>query len=64
MDAILGGVFGILRGVFVGYVIFALVPVALLILPFPELTEWIEASRFGSILYKSNIVTTILNGSL
>ncbi|MDL2317595.1 CvpA family protein [Eubacteriales bacterium OttesenSCG-928-A19] len=64
LDAILGGAFGIVRGIFVVYVLFAIVPILMTILPFDEFGELIEASQLGNALYKSNIVTTILSGHL
>ena len=64
LDALLGGVFGIARGVFVAYVLFALVPILVTVLPFEEFEALIEASTLGSAMYHSNIVTTILQGGL
>ena len=64
LDALLGGLFGAIRGVFFVYVLFALVPIAMTILPFDGFGELIEASQLGSALYKSNIVTTVLQGHL
>lgn len=64
LDALLGGVFGIVRGVFIVYVIFALVPIVMTVLPFEEFTTLVEASQLGNALYHSNIVTTILQGHL
>lgn len=63
-DALLGGVFGIVRGVFFVYVLFAIIPVVMTVLPFDEFGQLIEASQLGSALYRSNIVTTILQGHL
>ena len=64
LDALLGGVFGIARGVFVAYVLFALVPILVTVLPFEEFEALIEASMLGIAMYHSNIVTTILQGGL
>lgn len=64
LDALLGGVFGVARGVFFVYVIFALVPIVMTVLPFQEFIDLIEASQLGNVLYHSNIVSTILQGSL
>lgn len=52
------------RGVFVAYVLFALVPILVTVLPFEEFEALIEASTLGSAMYHSNIVTTILQGGL
>lgn len=64
LDALLGGVFGIIRGVFVVYILFALVPIIMTVLPFDQFGEMVEASQLGNALYKSNIVTTILQGHI
>ncbi len=64
LDALLGGVFGVARGVFMVYVLFALVPIAMTVLPFDQFGELVQASQLGSALYNSNIVTTILQGHL
>lgn len=64
LDAILGGVLGGVRGVFLVYILFALVPIAMTIVPFEQFTELVESSRIGSALYHSSIVTTILQGHL
>lgn len=64
LDAILGGVFGAIRGVFIVYVLFALIPILMTVLPFEEFGALVEASQLGNALYQSNIVTTILQGHL
>jgi len=64
LDALLGGVLGIARGVFVVYILFALVPIVMTVLPFEQFGELVEASQLGGALYKSNIVVTILQGHL
>lgn len=64
LDALLGGVFGVARGVFLVYVLFALVPILMIVMPFEEFGALIQASQLGAALYQSNIVTTILQGHL
>lgn len=64
LDALLGGVFGAVRGVFIVYILFALVPILMTILPFEKFSTLVEASQLGRALYQSNIVTTILQGHL
>lgn len=64
LDAILGGVLGAARGVFLVYVLFALIPIVMTIVPFEQFGELIEKSQIGGALYRSNIVTTILQGHL
>lgn len=64
LDAVLGGVLGAARGIFLVYVLFALVPILMTIVPFEQFNEYIEGSKIGIALYQSNIVTTILQGHL
>ena len=64
LDALAGGIFGLVRGVFIVFVFFALVPVVMTVLPFEGFNEMVEASRIGSALYHSNIIPTILEGHL
>jgi uncharacterized membrane protein required for colicin V production len=64
LDMILGGAFGVARGIFFVYILFALVPIAINILPIDGIGPYIEASQLGSIVYKSSIVTTILQGHI
>lgn len=64
LDALLGAFLGIARGVFFVYIAFALVPIAMSVLPIDGIGELIEASQLGSIVYQSSIVTTILQGHI
>lgn len=64
LDGILGGALGLVRGVFVVYILFALIPILMTVLPFEEFGALVEASQLGGALYQSNIVTTILQGHL
>lgn len=64
LDWLLGGAFGLIRGVFFVYILFALVPIVMTVLPFDGFGELVQASQLGNALYKSNIVTTILQGHL
>ena len=64
LDAILGGVLGLARGVFFVYILFALLPIAISVLPIEGIAPYVEASQLGSIVYRSSIVTTILQGHI
>ena len=64
LDMIFGGVIGVGKGIFFVYIIFALIPILVSVLPFDGLEALVEASRFGSIVNKSSIVTTILRGRI
>jgi uncharacterized membrane protein required for colicin V production len=63
-DALLGGVFGIGRGIFYVYILFALVPIFMTVLPFPQLSQAVEESQFGRMLINSTVIQTILQGHL
>lgn len=64
LDTILGGILGVARGIFFVYILFALVPIAISVLPIEGISEYIDASQLGSIIQRSSIVTTILQGHL
>jgi len=61
-DSLLGGCFGLFRGIFVVFLIFALVPILLTILPSDFITPFLDESLFASFFYKSNIITSIIRG--
>ncbi|MCL1796409.1 MAG: CvpA family protein [Clostridia bacterium] len=64
LDAILGGVLGLARGVFLVFILFAVVPVVMTVLPFDQFGDLVQSSRIGSALYQSNVITSILQGHL
>ncbi|MGI6707129.1 MAG: CvpA family protein [Clostridia bacterium] len=61
-DSLLGGCFGFLRGIFIVFILFALVPVVIAVLPLDFLNDYLEESLFASFFYKSNIITNIIKG--
>jgi len=61
-DSLLGGCFGFLRGIFVVFILFALVPVVVAVLPLDFINDYLEQSLFASFFYKSNIITNIIKG--
>ena len=63
-DLLLGGVFGGIRGIFLVFVLFAVVPILLTVSPIEQVAELIDASRFAGMFYKSNIIQTIMQGTL
>jgi uncharacterized membrane protein required for colicin V production len=63
-DALLGGIFGVGSGVFFVYILFALVPIFMTVLPFPQLSQAVEESQFGRMLINSTVIQTILQGHL
>ncbi|MDR1570106.1 MAG: CvpA family protein [Oscillospiraceae bacterium] len=63
-DVLLGGVFGIARGVFLVYILFALVPIFMTVVPFPQFAQAVEESQFGNLLLHSRVIQTIMQGHL
>ena len=63
-DSLMGGVFGLARGVFLVYIIFALVPIFMTVVPFPQLAQAVEESQFGGMLINSKVIQTIMQGHL
>lgn len=63
-DVVLGGVFGLARGVFLVYILFALVPIFMTVVPFPQLAQAVEESQFGRMLLNSRVIQTIIQNHL
>lgn len=63
-DLLLGGVFGGIRGVFLVFIIFVLVPILLTVSPIEEVSTYIEQSQLASTFYQSNLIQSIMQGSL
>ncbi len=64
LDMLLGGAFGGIRGIFLVFVLFALVPILLTISPIPQVSQMISESSLASIFYQSNLIQTIMQGTL
>lgn len=63
LDSLIGGVFGLVRGVLLLFILFALVPIVLAIAPVPMISELIEGSRMAP-MFDSQLILTILRGGL
>ena len=63
LDSLIGGVFGLARGVLLVFIFFALVPIVLAVVPVEQLSELIEASTLAPI-FDSQIILTILRGGI
>ena len=63
LDALAGGVFGLLRGVLLLFILFALVPLVLAIAPVPMISDLIEQSRLAPV-FDSQLILSILRGAL
>lgn len=63
LDALMGGVFGLARGVLLVFIFFALVPIVLAVAPIEPVTQLLEASKLAPI-FDSRIILSILKGSM
>lgn len=63
-DMILGGAFGGVRGIFLVFVVFALIPIILTISPIEGLQQMIDEAQFSNFFYKDNFITSIIKGFL
>lgn len=62
LDALMGGVFGGVRGIFLVFVLFALVPIILTVSPIEQVGQMIEQSKLARYFYKTNLIATIMRG--
>ncbi len=62
LDSLVGGVFGLLRGVMLVFIFFALVPIVLAVVPVDFVSETIAASQLAPY-FDSRIIMTILQGA-
>lgn len=63
LDALIGGVFGLMRGVLLMFIIFALVPIVLAIAPVPMISEMIAGSHLAP-MFDSQLILSILRGGI
>ena len=63
LDALIGGVFGLARGVLLLFILFALVPIVLAVAPVQQIEELIAASRLAPV-FDSQIILSILRSSI
>ncbi len=61
-DSFFGAGFGVLRGMFVLYFIFALIPIVLTLAPLDMIRNYLDHSRFASSFYQFNIFTSFVRG--
>ncbi len=62
MDAVAGGIGGLLQGFLLLNVIFLAVPLVLTFLPFDELAKFVDGSSFSGLYYYHNLIIKILRG--
>lgn len=63
LDALIGGAFGLVRGVLLLFILFALVPIVLAVAPVPLISELINASQLAP-MFDSRLILSILNGGI
>ena len=63
LDSLIGGVFGLARGVLLVFIFFALVPIVLAVVPVEQLGQLIEQSTLAPF-FDSQIILTILRGGI
>ena len=63
LDALIGGVFGFVRGVLLLFILFALVPIVLAIAPVPMIEEMVAASRMAP-MFDSQLILSILHQAI
>ena len=61
LDSLVGGVFGLIRGVMMVFILFALVPIVLAVVPVDFISEMITASQLAPY-FDSRIIMQILQG--
>lgn len=61
-DGFLGGCFGAARGILLVFVLFMLIPVVLVMLPYDAAYDLIDQSLFGNFFYQSNFLLTLISG--
>ena len=64
MDAVFGGLFGILRGILFVFVLFTLVPMVETIVPLEAVTQLMAESRLANLFSSGALITAIMNGTL
>lgn len=63
LDAFVGGVFGLLRGVMLVFIFFMLVPIVLAVVPIDMLSELIEQSQLAP-MFDSQLILSILQNAM
>ena len=63
LDALMGGVFGLVRGVVLVFIFFTIVPIVTAVVPLEQFQAVIGASKLAP-MFDSQLIMTILNGGL
>ncbi|MDO5435160.1 MAG: CvpA family protein [Clostridia bacterium] len=64
LNSVVGGVFGLLRGLLLCYIAFALLPLLQTMLPLDMITELVEQSTLAPMFNTGNLIIAIMNGRL
>jgi len=63
LDALIGGMFGFVRGVLLLFILFAIVPIVLAVAPVPMIEEMVAASRMAP-MFDSQLILSILHQAI
>ena len=63
LDALIGGVFGLVRGVLLVFILFALIPIVLAVAPVEMIEEMIAASKLAP-MFDSQLILSILHNAI
>jgi len=63
LDALIGGAFGLVRGVLLLYILFMLVPIVLAVAPVEQISDLIAASRMAP-MFDSQLILSILRQAI
>jgi len=64
LNSLAGGAFGLLRGVLLCFVAFALLPLIQTLLPVKDVNQLVEASALAPMFNSGNLILAIMNGRL
>ena len=64
LNAMVGGVFGLLRGILLVFVAFALLPLVQTMVPIEGIGELVEQSALAPLFNSGNLILAIMNGHL
>ena len=64
LDGLVGGVFGLLRGMILVFVLFALLPLVQTVVPLDTVNAVVSASTLAPLFNNGALVTAIMNGKL
>ncbi|HHT66471.1 MAG: CvpA family protein [Caldicoprobacterales bacterium] len=62
-DGLAGAGFGLVRGFFIVYLIFALIPILLVLAPTDIVNEYLDGSKWAGFFHHTNIFTNFVRGS-